>query len=476
MNPMLMRIYQNAPGPMRDAISTLGGYYLRGWRYGPETERLVMEALERDSWGPDRWNTWREDQLCRMLHHAATEVPYYRDLWSQRRRAGDRSSWECLAHWPVLTKEEVRRAPRAFLADGSHLRALYYEHTSGTTGKPIDLWLSREAIRSWYALCEARWRRWHGIQPTDRWASMGGMLIVPSRRRRPPFWTWNAALNQLYLSPYHLGCEMIPHYLEALKRYHVQVVWGAPSEMSCLAWGALQMERADLKMKVVVTDAEPLTPSKRRILGQAFQCPVRQTYGMSEKVAAAGECEAGRMHIWPEAGCIEVLADDTDEPVPAGRPGRLVCTGLLNKAMPLVRYEVGDRGGVWGHIADCPCGRRLPVLAGIEGRTNELLIAPDGRRVYWLHSAFCHLPVREAQIVQERVDSLRVRYVPTPEFSAQDGRAMIERLQARMGDVDVILEEVGEISRGANGKFVSVICRVPVSNGPPSDEVFWTTL
>jgi phenylacetate-CoA ligase len=96
----------------------------------------------------------------------------------------------------------------------------------------------------------------------------------------------------------------------------------------------------------------------------------------------------------------------------------------------------------------------------IEGRNNDLLITQDGRRVFWLNPIFYGLPVREAQIIQERLDRVRVRYVPTQDFTAEGGRSITRRLRERVGNVKVILERVDEVPRGANGKFRAVICKV----------------
>ena len=71
---------------------------------------------------------------------------------------------------------------------------MYYEHTSGTTGKPLHLWHSRETLKAWYALTEARMRRWYGIERGDRWAILGGQLVAPVTRNRPPYWVWNLSL------------------------------------------------------------------------------------------------------------------------------------------------------------------------------------------------------------------------------------------------------------------------------------------
>ena len=458
MSDYLLRLYHMMPGPFRSAVATVHGYRLRRWRYGPELERLVEEALERETWTQARWKAWQEERLAYILHRAATHVPYYREQWMARRRRGDRSSWENLENWPILDKEPLRSDPHAFLADDCDPRSMYQEYTSGTTGKPLRLWWSRDTVRNWYALFEARWRRWYGVSLADRWAIIGGRLVAPVSQRRPPFWVWNAAMNQLYMSAYHISPSLAPHYLDALARYRVRYLWGYTSSLHALALEALRGGRSDLKMRVVITNAEPVSERQKQVIERAFQCPVRETYGMGEAVAAASECGVGRLHLWPEAGLVEVL--DHGEPAAPGAPGDMICTGLFNADMPLIRYRVGDRGALQEPAA-CGCGRGLPLLAYVEGRSDDVLYTADGRRVFWLEPVFAEMPVYEAQIIQEALDHVRVRYVPAPGFTAEDARTIVRRLQDRMGAVAVTMEEVAEIPRGPNGKFRAVVCELP---------------
>ena len=458
MSDRLLKIYHELPAPARNVAATLRGMYLRWWRYGPNSERLVREALEREHWTPDAWSRWRAERLGMVLERAATRVPYYREQWAERRRRGDKASWEILENWPILTKEELRTHPRAFVADDRDVRNMFHQRTSGTTGTPLNLWRTRTTQEAWYALATARTRRWHGVARTDRWARLGGQPVVPVERREPPFWVWNAAQRQLYLSTYHLAPDLIPDYLDALASYGIVSMSVYTSSAFALAEEALRLGRRDIRMKVIFTNAEPLPDHQRRVISEAFQCPVRETYGMGETVAGASECEAGSLHQWPEVGVIEVL--DGESAVAPGDMGDLICTGLLNTDMPLIRYRVGDCGRMADPAELCECGRTLPVIASIDGRTNDLLITRDGRRVYWLNPVLYEIPVRQAQIIQESIDRVRIRYVPTPEFTDEAGRTMTERLRERMGDVRVELEPVEEIARSANGKLRAVICNL----------------
>ena len=216
----------------------------------------------------------------------------------------------------------------------------------------------------------------------------------------------------------------------------------------------------DLKMAVVVTNAEPVFPHQRQSIAEAFHCPVRETYGMAEISAAASECREGSLHQWPEAGWVEVIENGL--PVPPGQAGDLVCTGLFNDDMPLVRYRVGDRGRLSDPDTRCRCGRSLPLLLGLEGRRNDQLITRDGRRVFWLNPTFYGLPVEEAQIVQESRERLRVIFTPGPGFSGA----------GRSGDSQPADSRSGSNGSGAgagrrkcrenpNGKFRAIVCRIP---------------
>jgi phenylacetate-CoA ligase len=284
---------------------------------------------------------------------------------------------------------------------------------------------------------------------------LGGQLVTPVAQRKPPFWVYNKALNQLYMSSFHLSPSFYRYYAEAIAQYGPTHAMGYPSALSTLAQAVLESGRQDLKMNIVITNAEPVYDFQRTIIAQAFKCRVQETYGMAEIVAAGSECTASRLHLWPEVGWVEVM--DRNNSLSDGTSGDLVCTGLLNVDMPLIRYQVGDRGSINVGLENCRCGRKLPEISCIEGRTNDVLVAPDGRRVYWVNPVFYGLPIREAQIIQEAYDKLRVRFVPAPGSSIQTERSITDRLHARMGKVDIVLERVSAVPRGPNGKFRAVI-------------------
>lgn len=464
MTDVLLKAYHSLPGPLRSVAASIRGMYLRSWRYGAETDRLVEEALERETWTPSRWKVWQEERLAYVLHRAATQVPYYREQWAARRRQGDKASWDYLENWPILEKDSVRENPRAFVADDCDVRRMFREHTSGTTGKPMTLWWSLKTVRAWYALAEARWRKWHGVTRHDRWIILGGQLVTPASQQRPPFWVLNKGLNQLYMSSYHLSPRLCKYYLDAIAQYRPVYMMGYSSAMAALAQAVLESGRQDLRLAVATSNAEPLYDYQRSAIAEAFRCPVRETYGMAEIVVHASECAAERLHLWPEVGWVEVM--NNGHALPDSNSGELVCSGLFNADMPLIRYSVGDRGALADNSDRCQCGRSLPIIRSVEGRADDVIYTLDGRCIGRLDPLFKgDLPLREAQIVQEAFDCIRVRYVPTPYFRTDHESIIVQRLKARIGNVKVVMEPMAEIPRGANGKFRAVISRLSKANG-----------
>lgn len=460
----LLKIYHRLPPPARSAVASLRGYYLDYSRYGADTETQVKQALEREFWSPAKLEEWKNKRLTLILERAATKVPYYRRHWEAvDKRNG--ISWQTLDNWPVLRKKALRGRKNDFVADDVNTKRLFPEHTSGTTGTPLEFWSDRSTLQAWYSLAEARWRHWYGVSRRDRWAIIGGQQVVAFEQIKPPFWVWNAGLNQLYMSALHIKPDFLPHYLDAIRRYKIVYLYGYSSSLYWLALAALE-NKVTLDLKVVLTNAEPLYDFQREAMQRAFNCPVRETYGLCEMVCAMSECEFERMHLWTEAGVAEIL-DENDQPVKPGESGKLVCTGLLNEAMPLVRYEVMDEARFAPPDYRCPCGRGLPVVDKILGRLDDTIVTKDGRKMALLDIVFgAHLHIKEAQIIQESLDLVRVRVVPASGWCDADEFEIIAAMRERLGETEICVEVVEEIERTFAGKLRVMVSKISSSHQP----------
>lgn len=453
--PELLSVYYQLPYPLKVIAASARGYQLRWWRYGPETERLVAEALDRETWTREQWKAWQEEQLAYVLQRAATRVPFYRDYWQSQRKHGNKRSWEYLENWPILEKEKIRNTPEAFVADDVDIQKLFVDHTGGTTGRPTLIYESRDTVKHWFAIFEARLRRWHNVSYKEKWGIFGGQRILSLAQKQPPYWVHNIGLNQIYFSIFHISHKTAKSYVDALKRFEPTHLIVYPSSLSVLAGHILEQDLKPPPIKVIFSNSEILFGHQKDLIEKAFKCPVIDTYGMAELLSGASECPSGVMHYWPEIGYLELHDQQTGMFIQnEDGGGEYIFTSLLNKDMPLIRYQNGDLGSLpkWDYC--CNCKGKLPKFGEVQGRSNDLIVTPDGRKLYLLDSLFNGMPLVEAQLIQETVNKIVVRLVPDKSFKMDvDSPALTDHLRKYLGDVQVHIEQVERIPRDGNGKF-----------------------
>lgn len=450
-------LYHALPYPLKCVMASIKGYNLEKWRYGSDTDRLVKEALERDYWEKERLRLYQEERIAKTLKNAIKHVPYYKRNFQEKPSITGKNIE--LKDFGILDKESLRADPMRFISENYSCRSLYHLHTSGSTGTPLSLYLSREAVLEWYSVFEARWRIWNGINRNDRWAIIGGQQVARIDRKTPPFWVWNSPMKQLYISAYHIASWSVESMIKAMKEYKVVYLWGYASAIEILAKEMRRLGIDPPPIKKIISNAEPLLGSQRETIKSVFHAPVISTYGMSESVIGASECSEGRMHLWEDIGYAEIVGDD-GENIPTGETGRMICTGLINDAMPLIRYETGDRASIAPDSPEpCPCGRKLKTISCVEGRSDDVVETPDGRKIGRLDTVFkADYPIRRAQIIQEDINSLRVLIEPADEYDNGTDEMITASIMARVGpDMKIYLEKVPSIPLSANGKFRGVV-------------------
>lgn len=452
----LNKIYKLLPLPLKQVVVKLRGYQLKRLRYGSDTELLIEKYNEHEKWTKNQWDNYYSEKINQLLFHAEKTVPFYRDYWANKRRKGSEQSSEYLENWPIIEKNLVRKNPKAFLSDVVKSKKLYVDHTSGTTGKPTLIYLDRETVHKWYALHEARTRRWFDVSYKQIWGIFGGQKIINLAQSHPPYWIKNSYLNQVYFSIYHIKKETAKFYIEALWRFNPTHLVVYPSALSTLAQLILEQDLNPPQIKVIFSNAEKIFDHQRALIEKAFRCPIVETYGMAEIVAAGSECEYHCNHWWPEVGFTEILEQSNGI-------GDYVFTGLMNEQMPLIRYRAGDRGALpdWG--TECKCGRQLPLMHIITGRSKDLLITKDGRKLYLLDSLFNDMSIIEGQLIQHDFTKFQMKVVPSESYNHSEALLLAKkRLSEYFGPHELKIELVSNIPREKNGKFRPFISNLNV--------------
>ena len=440
---MLQQFYSALPIPLQHVCATAQGARYSRWRYGGIFRQYLHELRRIEFLPADELQDMQTVALNWLFQFATTHVPHYRK------------------HGTAVhtTKDQVRERPEDFVADTYPPGELIPWHTSGTTGKPLTVYYSRQAMQKMWAFVEL-YRNAAGVTRNDRRGQFTGKMIVPPAGRPKIFWRRDLANHTLLLSTVHLLPDNLPLYTAALERFRPAYLCGYPSAMYVLAQYYLQSGRPAPRLKAALTSAETLLDHQRRAIQETFGTRVFDQYGQAEMQSFWYECEAGRMHAHPLAGLTEILRPD-GTPASPGETGEVVLTGLVNDAMPLVRYHVGDTARFAAE--SCPCGRGMPVIEEIGGRLDDVVYTRDRGFLGRLDPVLKGVRnVVESQLEQESLDLLRVRIVPAAGFAAGDLHVLESNLRARVGrNIHLEFECTDRIPRSAAGKFRFVISRLP---------------
>lgn len=450
------KIYAHLPHLGQDMAATAFGLYRHWLRSGPGYVELLRGYRAREAWSAERFAAYQAERLKVLLGAAAEHVPYYRSNWSDREKRAARAGH--LSDLPLLPKDPIRSLPYEFARDDVTPLPRYRFLTSGSTGTPVTtLWTAREA-RDARALREARSANWAGVSFTEGRATFSGRIVEPDPHSDGPFHRYNRVEKQVYFSAFHLSAEHASQYVDALWRHGTKWLTGYAVSYYLLARHILDRDLQVPPLKALVTTSEKLTPQMRAVMENAYKCPVFEEYGTVESALFASECAHRRLHVSPDAGVVEILRPDGSYCEP-GEAGEVVATGLLRQYQPFIRYRLGDVAA-WDSGA-CPCGRQMPVLKEVVGRIEDVVVGPDGRQMVRFHGIFVgQAHVAEGQIIQEALDRIRVKVVPTTGFDRDDAQDIQRRIRQRLGDVEVIVEAVEQIPRSAAGKFQAVISRM----------------
>jgi phenylacetate-CoA ligase len=424
-------------------------------RVGPR-----LREYERSQWLPAAELARRQDAaLARLVDHAYRSVPYYRRVMEERGLApADVRTVADLVKLPILTRADIRAAGTALHSRDLRTLRAKRNSTGGTTGEPLQYLSDWDA---WSADWACLYRGWGfaGHRLGDRLATLAGSSLVPEARAGLRQRLRNRLERNLPLSVTSLTPELARRYAERLAAWRPRVLRGYPTALYVFARHVTELGLRPPPLTAVLTTAEMLQPQHRAVIEAALQAPVYDGYGCRDGGANAMECDRHTgLHLAVERAVYEFL-DDEGRP---GRSGRIVLTDLHNHAMPFIRYEVGDRGVLAD--APCPCGRGLPLLARLEGRTTDVLSFAGG---VTLSGPAATLMFRETGFLQYQLrqtarDRLELLYVPGAEdSSAGDLERVLGMLRAQVGAaVTVAARAVADIppTRAGKRRFIVSEC------------------
>lgn len=427
---------------------------------GRRVTRLHRE-LKRSQWlsaDAIRANQWR--LVKALLVHSYDNVPFYRSRFEQLGMVpASILGWEDFEKLPPLTKDDIRGQFSALTAANARRFRITPGRTGGSTGKPTHFCyslLSRDFIRA----SVLRNIEWAGLNVGDRFIRMSGSHFDHTRSMEARVRLIHLLLRQKNISSSELSLDRARDWVALMREYRPKVLWGYASAVSAFASLIRELGVRDLRLHSVITSSDTLFEEQRNVIEDVFNCRVFDLYS-SREFHMAGECEMhDGYHIAAESVLVEVVKDGRGV---VDQDGTVLVTDLHNYGFPFIRYEIGDVGRLTTRC--CSCGRGLPLMEAVVGRTEDLIVTPSGRMVS--PPGFTVLfgdvvAVRDYQLVQDRPDRVLVKIVKEVGFSEADMAYLANGLSRILGD-DVHTTFIFPlvIPRGESGKRRVVISNVP---------------
>jgi len=441
-----------------------GWYREAGSQLSKEVISTKLEGLyqmeQSQWWSLAALRKHQFSQLQDLLVHAWCTVPYYRSrLESLGYQPGLQLDDELWRSLPLLKRADIYEAGDELASTktpANHGRT-FVSQTSGSTGEPVKV-KSTSLTGVYWDVLTLRDHFWH---KRDLSCVLAAIRVFNDKKTLSPDGArssnWGKATKGLFRTGPVVALDIMTSVAEQadwLARNNPEYILTYPSNLEALARYCMENTVKLPALREVRTLGEIVTGSLRELCREVWDVRLVDVYSSKEFGYIALQCpEHAHYHVQSESVLVEVL-DGEGEPCKPGEIGRLVITSLYNYAMPLIRYEIGDLAEVG---IPCSCGRGLPVIKRILGRTRNMLTLPNGDQRWPLvgFSKFRDIaPVKQFQFVQTSLQEILFRIVVERPLLAGEEDGLREIIRERLGHpFEIRFEYMEVIPRGKGGKY-----------------------
>lgn len=416
----------------------------------------LLHQLRKNQWlSPSELEELQAKKLRAMIKHAYENTEFYHSKFKTAGiRPDDIKTVEDLKKIPFTTKSELREhSVGSMLAEHVDLKRCLVFETTGSTGIPIKVAYD-EAANDFSKAVNLLSHMENGLHVNSRWIMFGDPDHFEKKK-----WFQNLNIfNPMVVSVF----DSVSKQISILRKFKPEVLDGYTSSIRLLAKAVEENKIKDIKPKVVFGTSEQLDNNTREYINSVFNVKMIDHFGCAELNRTAWECsEHAGYHIDSDAVVMEFIRNM--ETVSAGERGEIVYTGLYNYAMPLIRYKIDDVGIPTDEL--CPCGRGLPLMKIVEGRTDSFMQVPDGRifsPIIWPNIMKCFQDVDQFKAIQEKKDFIRILLVKKNDLSKYTIDKIKLKIKEVMGqEINVEIEIVDEIKK-EKGKVRSAVSKIRV--------------
>lgn len=428
-----------------------GSSKLRHWRELEKTQYLPEDILREKQWL----------QLTRFLQYVYANNRFYKRGFDELGlKPWDIKTRDDMKRIPILTKRKIRENIDLMFSNGYRKEDLLEFRTGGSTGKPLEIYITEECseLRNACARRHDRWTGWEVGEPVG--AVWGNPKIPSDLKSKLRNWLLSPTI---YLDTMQVNEESVIEFGKEWERIKPTLLFGHAHSIFVLAEYVQNLRITSIRPKGIICSSMKLMFHERKKIEEVFNVKVFDRYGCEEVSLIGCECEKHEgMHLNVEHLFIEFVNEEGELCKP-GETGNLIVTDFVNRAMPFIRYQIGDVGVPVDR--KCACGRGLPMMESLMGRVADFLIKSDGTKiagVSLIENTLTKIPgIEQMQIIQEALGIFSIRLVPGPGFIQEKRNALTNYFENLFGTGTTIhLEIVNEIKPERSGKYRFSICNV----------------
>lgn len=430
------------------------------WKDGAHRGRYLRELSASQWLSADALRARQWERLRETVSYAFARCPHYRTSFARAGFDGVLRDRDQFRRLPLLGKREVRSNPGGLCSSEYAARELVEARTGGSTGTSLVVYFDSrcQELRNAAAM---RCNQWAGWDIGTKVAALWGNAPIPGSARER---LRNLLLDRLiYLDTMNIDDATVLDFVRRWRRERPQVLFGHSHSLYIVACMLQRMGIRDIRPRGIVSTSMILLAPERERIESVFGCRVTDRYGCEETGLIACECEAhAGLHLNVDHLFVEFLRDDGSDAAP-GEEGQIVVTDLVNRGMPLIRYQVGDLGVPSDRR--CPCGRGLPLMERVIGRRADFLKRLDGSLVAGVslvERTLTAIPgIEQMQIVQDEPGRVCARVVEDGLFDASAAQRLHDELRLALGEgVAIEIHRVAALGQTEAGKFRFAICNV----------------
>ncbi len=423
--------------------------------------------LKKNQWNSLEKNIQiQKNLLFKNLKYSFKNIPYYKNLNIDFNSVKEDTIFDDIKSVPFLTKKELREEFDRLYINNPKLKRIYLNASGGSTGEPTKF-MQDNYYADWNAATKILYNEWAGRKIGEPLIKLwGSERDILGQTESATHRLLNRVGNLKLLNSFRMAKEDMKKNVEEINLCEPKIILAYVQSIIELAKFVRDNDLKVYSPNSIMTSAGVLYPEYKKLIEKVFKCPVFNRYGSREFGDMACDCEKHEgLHLNIFFHYIEII-DENGKNCEPGKRGEVVVTTLRNKTMPLIRFKIGDTTVLSNK--QCSCGRGLPMIEKIVGRTVDVFENKNGDLIdgeYFTHLIYFKDYINKFQVIQEKEDFIIIKLILNERESfvknKKDFDEITEKIKLVMGEnTKIEYKLVDDILPTKSGKYRYTISKV----------------